>query len=901
MILILANLTNLCVVGQTKISGVVLDASNKLPLQFANVFINNTTIGTHTNQQGGFEITDLPAGKINLIISFIGYKQESYWVDVLTSNAPLKIELYPSTKSLSEVIVKADKDKSRKKYLQLFEKEFFGRYKEKCKILNPEVLDVYVDENNQLVAQAFGPLEIENGYLGYRVLFYLKSFQSRKDGYEISGYSFFQPLPSETELRLRQWERNRSMAYFGSLNHFIVSLASGTLSENGFKIYVPLSGKEKVKRSPYFYTRELNKTVVELPPDSLVISKENGLFRLKGSIEVHYTNGQAQNNWYLDVRHQVSWIESPRDTLYLDSQGRPSYPESILTFGDISQRRISEMLPLDFVRLAFENKIPSTSQPKDIYPTEERVYLHLNKPYYFPGDSIWYKPYIRYKNFNFNDSLSNVLYVELINPNKEIVLSNKINIKDSPEGNFILPDSITGFYFVRAFTSLSRNSGDSGIYYAQIPVLSNYQNIGRASIKPDESTGLAIHTSKNIYGLRDKIILEIQATDSVRFSSLSISVVDSVLSLPWRGMNSIIDDSNSLQITNQPKSNFPTETALRFRGSIKHSLKNRNDLMVNVIQPELGYFAAKAITQRGIFEIDDLDFYDSSNFMFHISTNRKIAINNITAMDDTPPLMTPMFLKTTEVQLESLDNLLRSDNSYRVGRDTKVLKEVQVLAKRSRPIPNGIPNYVISSDEFRPVSHSANLLLGLRGKVPGLSIKQYRDEIGLKKVEVRLLGGTSKFFYVEPLILVDSIPWGGVNDLFGLSPDLVDRIEIRNNKSDIYGPRSSAGIISVITKFGPYASVNSIKEMQNFKLIKLAGYNKPIKFFSPNYTDMKDSSYSYDYRSTLYWNPELKLNDQGYVSVEFYSGDIECTYRCIVEGVIDNNYVRGVYFFKIRQ
>lgn len=901
MILILANLTNLCVVGQNRISGMVLDASNKLPLQFANVFINNTTIGTHTNQQGGFEITDLPAGKINLIISFVGYKQESYWIDVLTSNTPFKIELVPYANTLNEVIVKADKDKNRKKYLKLFEKEFFGNHNEKCKILNPEILDVYEDENNQLVAQAFKPLEIENGYLGYRVLFYLKSFQSRKDGYEISGYSYFQPLPSETELRLRQWELNRSKAYFGSLNHFTKSLASGTLSEDGFKLYVPVSGKEKSKRSPYFYTRELNKTVLELPPDSLVISKENGLFRLKGSIEVHYTNGQTQNNWYLDVRHQVSWIESTRDTLYLDSEGSPSYPESILTFGDISQRRISEMLPLDFVRLVFENKALSATQPKNLHRTEESVYLHLNKPYYFPGDSIWYKPYLRYKNLNSNDSLSNVLYVELINPNREIIASSKINIKDSPEGNFVLPDSITGSYFVRAFTSLSRNSGDSGIYYAQTPVLSNYQNIGRASIKLDESIGLTICTSKNIYGLRDKIVLEIRATDAVSFSSLSVSVVDSVLSLPWRGMNSIIDASNSLQSTNQLKNKFPTETALSFRGSIKHSLKNRNDLVVNIIQPELGYFATSEITQKGTFEIDNLNFYGLSNFMFHVPANKKIAISSITAMDDTPPLMVPEFLKTTEVQLESQNDLLRSDNSYKVGRGTRLLKEVQILAKKSGPIPNGKPDLVISSDKFRPVSHGTNLLLGLQGKVPGLSVMQYRDEMGLKKVEVRLPGGLNTFFYVEPLILVDSIPWGGVNDLFSLSLDLVDRIEIMNRKSDMYGPRSSAGVISVITKFGPYASANSIKEMQNFKLITLIGYSKPIKFFSPDYTVMKDSSYVYDYRSTLYWNPELKLNDRGYGSVEFYSGDIESTYRCIIEGVIDNNYVRGVYFFKIRQ
>jgi hypothetical protein len=80
----------------------------------------------------------------------------------------------------------------------------------------------------------------------------------------------------------------------GSINHFLKCLENGILSQQGCKLYGPVSDKGSVKRSPYFYTRELNKTVVEIPPDSLTISMTKGLFKLKGPIEVHYTKGVAQ-------------------------------------------------------------------------------------------------------------------------------------------------------------------------------------------------------------------------------------------------------------------------------------------------------------------------------------------------------------------------------------------------------------------------------------------------------------------------------------------------------------------------------------------------------------------------------------------------------------------------------
>ena len=40
-----------------------------------------------------------------------------------------------------------------------------------------------------------------------------------------------------------------------------------------------------------------------------------------------------------------------------------------------------------------------------------------------------------------------------------------------------------------------------------------------------------------------------------------------------------------------------------------------------------------------------------------------------------------------------------------------------------------------------------------------------------------------------------------------------------------------------------------------------------------------------DYRTTLYWNPAVKLDDTGHATVEFYTADAPPDYDIKIEGV----------------
>lgn len=63
------------------------------------------------------------------------------------------------------------------------------------------------------------------------------------------------------------------------------------------------------------------------------------------------------------------------------------------------------------------------------------------------------------------------------------------------------------------------------------------------------------------------------------------------------------------------------------------------------------------------------------------------------------------------------------------------------------------------------------------------------------------------------------------------------------------------------------------------------GWQKPVKFYSPKY-DVQDKKKDRirDSRITLYWNPSVKLDENGEATISFYTSDSDSNYRIEVEG-----------------
>lgn len=92
---------------------------------------------------------------------------------------------------------------------------------------------------------------------------------------------------------------------------------------------------------------------------------------------------------------------------------------------------------------------------------QEKVHLHLDKPYYAIGDNIWFKAYVTNATTGKLSGISSALYVELINEDDSVTTQIKLPLTSGLGwGDFKLADTLQeGNYRIRAYTQWMRNAG----------------------------------------------------------------------------------------------------------------------------------------------------------------------------------------------------------------------------------------------------------------------------------------------------------------------------------------------------------------------------------------------------------------------------------------------------------
>jgi len=109
---------------------------------------------------------------------------------------------------------------------------------------------------------------------------------------------------------------------------------------------------------------------------------------------------------------------------------------------------------------------------------QEKVHLHLDKPYYAIGDNIWFKAYVTNATKGSLTEISNALYVELINENDSVKKQIKIPLTAGLGwGDFKLTDTLQeGNYRIRAYTQWMRNAGPEFFFDKTIKIGNAWAN-----------------------------------------------------------------------------------------------------------------------------------------------------------------------------------------------------------------------------------------------------------------------------------------------------------------------------------------------------------------------------------------------------------------------------------------
>ena len=121
---------------------------------------------------------------------------------------------------------------------------------------------------------------------------------------------------------------------------------------------------------------------------------------------------------------------------------------------------------------------------------QEKVYLHLDNNGYLPGENIWFKAYVFKASTLLPTDMSKVLYVELLNPNGQIMERKTLPVLNGRTYGCFSPDPLlmqSGYYEVRAYTRAMLNWDEGYIYSRVFPVFEvNKDTVDFSDLSIDE-------------------------------------------------------------------------------------------------------------------------------------------------------------------------------------------------------------------------------------------------------------------------------------------------------------------------------------------------------------------------------------------------------------------------------
>lgn len=300
-----------------------------------------------------------------------------------------------------------------------------------------------------------------------------------------------------------------------------------------------------------------------------------------------------------------------------------------------------------------------------------------------------------------------------------------------------------------------------------------------------------------------------------------------------------------------------------------------------VLAPKYNIIATTETDEKGQF-IVNTSFRDSTTFLVQARTKKGFAGVDILMDPPQYPVAThkaPYFNGATTFME---DYLMNTRDQYYMEGGMRVynLKEVTVTAKRERPssksiYTGGINTYTVEEDRLQGYGQTA---FDAASRLPSVTITN-GSEIHIRNNS-------------EPaIIVIDDIVYEDASDILKdiQVSDMSSISLLRGADAVILGPRASGGAV-VITLKDPRNL--PARPAQGIITYTPLGYSESVEFYHPTYdTPDKKNAQRSDFRSTVYWNPELRLDAEGKATIEYYTPDSTAPEDIIIEGVDKNGKV----------
>lgn len=500
----------------------------------------------------------------------------------------------------------------------------------------------------------------------------------------------------------------------------------------------------------------------------------------------------------------------------------------------------------------------------------ERVFLSTDRTLYIAGENILFSAFLQ------PDMNSKVLYCELLRPDGRKIVADKFLVdKSLASGSLMIPSgTITGIYYIRAYTKIMRNEGPASFAYKALKIVNLYRNEVLKDLSDNQTSdninpGRSSTGSFKIETDRSKV----PARDSIHIS-ISEKNKDQILkSIAF----SIIPDNSFQNLKVQVKAgkteehNFmPESNGVSLSGSVRDKVDGNviRGIRVNLSVIGAGRdFMAVRTDSSGRFFFS-LQGYQGAHDLF-LGTEKP--------QNFQPRIFVDNDFCTIPVQLFSEPFMLSGKErqaAYKMAVNFQVDSAFRKVARTDVKAENendasfyGTPDETIILDEYVELPTLEEYF----NELP--TLVKVRKREGQKYFKV--LGTQAELMEMDPLVMVDLVAVDDPDKVLAANPKDIEKIEVINSVY-VKGDQLYGGIINIISRKGDFAGIDlpSSGLFIRYGFPEGASGNKTISDDPP------------DARNTLLWIPAPDIKSRKEITL--IAPETPGRYDVIISGVTSN-------------
>ena len=557
------------------------------------------------------------------------------------------------------------------------------------------------------------------------------------------------------------------------------------------------------------------------------------------------------------------------------------------------QQKIKTVLLITFVILFWNDLFGQSSEKRyGLNCPGERIQAHISDDNVFTGEILWFKIYCTSSLFP-GEEISSLVFVELVNSENASILRKKILVNHGGAlGEFEIPDNLpTGIYFILAYTNWMKNFGELTFFRKEILIINPNQPFINTINNPDSlkkpggaevanvANELQVLTDKKKYSTREKVMMKIETsnlTGKVISGDFSVSVSRKEPKMIFRTKN----NTEEIKYKDPEKLIYlPDYKGIGLTGKI-------TDPSGNAVP---GAFVTASTPASGI-DIKGSISDSNGNFHFMLKPEEGERDVVITLPDaDTKMSLEESFWNGFR---NPPDNLLFALNGEAVSslREKFAHSQLQNRFKKkysmkNNPVRNLRDSSVFYSKPFQLIEFGNYINLdSLREYfyelVPSVKFTQRRGEFEISVIDPITLTLINE----KPGVFLDGVLYDNFAGIANIPVREIDRMAIVSN-TYYYKDFTFGGIIDIHTKKSDFNSVKLLPNMARF-IFPMADASE-WKFLSPDYSIADSLNRIPDFRYLLYWEPNVRIENSGEVSVHFYTGDVTGNFVVKVVGMYD--------------